>query len=271
MLFLRTLAVLSMLFATAAMAADYPPAIKSLVTNRGVEIVSRFNAPGGLTGYAARADGHAVILYTTADGNYAIAGTMFDAKGNILTDAQIDRYLTGPMLKSAWSKLEKSTWVADGAKNPKRIIYEFTDPNCPFCYLFWLANKPYREEGLQVRHILVGVITPNSLYKAAAILEADDPAAAMTRNERDYNSKGDENDAGGVAPLAHPKPSTLAKIKANTALMKSLGVSGTPGVLYRDADGTVHRIVGMPRPSELGKIYRLPPHPVTDPRLKHYD
>lgn len=260
-----------MLFSATAMAGDYPPAIQGMIDNRGVEIVTRFNAPGGLIGYAARVNGHSVIFYVTADGNYTIAGNMFNAKGDDLTGDQIDRYLTGPMLKSAWSKLEKSTWVADGATNPKRIIYEFTDPNCPYCYLFWLANKPYRKQGLQVRHILVGVITPDSLYKAAAILEADDPAAAMTRNERSYSTKGPENEAGGVAPLAHPKPSTLAKIKANNALMKSLGVRGTPGVFYRDADGTVHVVAGLPRLSELPKMYRMTPQPNTDPRLKRYE
>ena len=257
--------------AGAASAPHYPPAVQKLVDEHGIEIVSQFEAPGGLTGYAARIDGREVILYGVPGGDYVIAGNMFDANGKSLTKGQIEHYLTGPLLKDAWSRLEKATWVAEGSSDPKTIIYEFTDPNCPFCYLFWLANTPYRAHGLQVRHILVGVITPNSTNKAAAILESADPSAAMTANERDYDSSRGENNAGGIAPAKHPRPETLKKIEANNDLMRSLGVEGTPGIFYKSADGKVHRVGGMPTLSELPKMYGLPPEPVTDPRLKRFE
>ena len=128
--------------AGAASAPHYPPAVQKLVDEHGIEIVSQFEAPGGLTGYAARIDGREVILYGVPGGDYVIAGNMFDANGKSLTKGQIEHYLTGPLLKDAWGRLEKATWVAEGSSDPKTIIYEFTDPNCPFCYLFWLANSP---------------------------------------------------------------------------------------------------------------------------------
>ena len=250
--------------------SSYPPVIEQLVKNRGIKIVSEFEAPGGITAYAAQYQGHDLVFYLTPDKQYTIVGHMLDAKGDDLTAQQIDAQITGPALAGAWSKLEKSAWVAEGAKQPKRIIYEFTDPNCPFCHLFWLANQPYLKEGLQVRHVLVGIITPSSKYRAAAILEAADPSAAMTKNERDYNTKGPEDKAGGVAPLSNPKPATLAKLSANKKLMQSLGVTGTPGIFYKDANGKVKRIVGLPPLSKLGTIYGLPPQPVTNPALQRF-
>lgn len=271
---LPALVVLTWMLSAAAGAASaptYPPAVQKLVDQHGIEIVSRFQAPGGLTGYAARIDGREVILYAPARGNYVIVGNMFDANGKNLTKDQVDQYLTGPLLKDAWSRLEKATWVPEGASDPKTIIYEFTDPNCPYCFLFWLANTPYRAHGLQVRHILVGVITPNSLYKAAAILESADPSAAMTANEHDYDSSHGENNAGGIAPAKQPRPETLKKIEANNNLMRSLGVEGTPGILYKSADGKVHRISGMPTLSKLPEMYGLPAQPVTDTRLKRFE
>lgn len=249
---------------------NYPPVIEQLIKARGVKIIDEFQAPGGLTAYGAQYQGHDLVFYLTPDKQYAIVGHMLDAKGEDLTAQQIDTHVTGPTLADAWPKLEKAAWVAEGAKDPKRIIYEFTDPNCPFCHLFWLANQPYLKEGLQIRHILVGIITPTSKDRAAAILESADPSAAMTKNEHDYNTKVPENQAGGVAPLKHPKPATLAKIQANEQLMQDLGVTGTPGIFYQDKSGKVHRIVGLPPLAKLGDIYQLPPQPITDPMLQRY-
>lgn len=250
--------------------SSYPAVIEQLVKNRGIKIVSEFQAPGGMTAYGAQYRGHDLVFYLTPDKQYAIVGHMLDAKGEDLTAQQIDTHITTPTLAGAWAKLEKTAWVAEGAQNPKRIIYEFTDPNCPFCHLFWLANQPYLKEGLQVRHILVGIITPSSKGRAAAILEATDPSAAMTKNERDYNTKGPEDKAGGVAPLNNPKPATLAKLNANEKLMEELGVTGTPGIFYKDANDKVKRIVGLPPLSKLGEIYGLPPQPITDPALQRF-
>jgi thiol:disulfide interchange protein DsbG len=262
---------LLVLAAGTAAAHDYPPVIKHMVKAEDFKVLTRFNAPAGLTGYAGSVHGHHLILYVTADGKHALAGSLFDAQGHNLTVAEADRYITKPLIASAWPKLENATWVAEGAKRPKRIVYEFVDPNCPYCHLFWLANQSYMAHGLQVRHILVGVITKSSMNKAAAILDSQHPRAAFIKNERDYKMQSvPENKAGGIAPEPHPKAKTIEKIHANNVLMHNLGVDGTPGIFYKDAKGRVQRAIGLPPLSKLPDMYRLPKQPIANPILKKY-
>lgn len=233
---------------------DYPPAIQHL-TEQGVEIIGKFPAPGGLTGYAARADGRALILYATPDGKQVIAGTMLDATGRNLTEQHVRDHAPPPDLEAAWTKLERATWIAEGAAKPDRIIYTFTDPNCPYCNSIWRASRPYLDEGVQLRHIMVGIIRPSSLGKAAAILSAASPAEALDRHERAF-------DQGGIPPLAKISDQTRAKLQANGALMEELGLSGTPATYYRDSSGRVRLLVGMPSPEVLAQdIFQLPRQP----------
>jgi thiol:disulfide interchange protein DsbG len=254
------------MLAATATAAVYPPAIQHLA-ERGVHIVKQFKAPGNLTGYAARVGSERVMLYATPDGRHVLVGTLLDATGRNLTAQQFDRYLPKRPL---WQRLAHAAWVAVGAAQPKRMIYVFTDPNCPYCHRFWRATQPYLSAGLQVRHILVGVVAPSSAAKAAAILEASNPAKALRRNERDYNAArlGGENAAGGIAPDPSPRPATRATLAANRRLMETLGFHGTPGIVYRDAQGRVLRYAGLPPLGQLPHLLRLPPQPRINPRLK---
>lgn len=61
-------------------AKDWPAPIKAM-ESQGVEILSSFDAPGGLTGFAAMYQNQPLSLYLTADGAQVIVGPMFDNKG----------------------------------------------------------------------------------------------------------------------------------------------------------------------------------------------
>jgi thiol:disulfide interchange protein DsbG len=237
-----------------ALAADeggYPPAVKALA-DRGLTIESQFEAPGGLTGYAARAGGREVVFYATPDGENVVVGTMIDARGNNLTRSHMAKHMPAPDLSADWAKLEEADWVAVGAEDPERVVYMFTDPNCPYCNSIWKATKPYYDNGLQVRHIMVGILRQSSMAKAAAILGADDPAAALRRHEESYE------DDGGIAPAEDVSGEVEAQLKANNQLMRELGVNGTPAIFYKDGEGTVKSANGMPSLDRLAQIYRFP-------------
>lgn len=237
--------------ALALAAGDYPAPVQRLV-EQGVEIAEKFRAPGGLTGYGARADGRPLVLYVTRDGQHVIVGAMLDAAGRNVSERHVRDHVPPPDLESAWTQLEKAAWIAEGPANPKRIVYVFDDPNCPYCHTLWRASQPYLDKGLQVRHVMVAILGPTSPGKAAAILGADDPVAALGRHGRDY-------DKGGVAPVAKIDPRVRARIDANNALMQALGVRATPAIFYRDTGGRVRSVLGMPQPSTLEKeIFRLP-------------
>ncbi len=231
----------------AAPAENWPAPIKALEA-QGVEVIGRFDAPGGLKGYAAMMQQQPLAIYLTADGKQAIVGTMVDAKGANLSQEPLDRLVSKPMAEKIWGQLEKSTWIIDGSKNAPRVIYAFTDPNCPYCNKFWNDARPWVKAGkVQVRHILVAVLMDTSAGKAAALLSAADPQAALNQHEQQHAS-------GGVKPLSQIPAKIRTQLDANQKLMQQLGSSATPTVFYKDASGNLQKREGAPSGEMLAKV-----------------
>src|SRR5699024_10065809 len=147
-------ALMLALVTSPARAADEKwPAPVAALAHEGLTIEKKFEAPSGLTGYAASFRGKPVAVYLTADGKHVIVGTLLDAQGHDLRAEPLARIVTNPQAEKAWGQLESSHWVRDGNKDAKVIVYEFTDPNCPFCHKFWEAAKPWVASGkVQIRH-----------------------------------------------------------------------------------------------------------------------
>ncbi len=142
-------------------------------------------------------------------------------------------------------QLEASHWIADGKPNAPRVVYTFSDPNCPYCDKFWHAARPWVHSGkVQLRHVIVGVIRPDSANKAASIFAAASPSEALARNELSY-------EAGGIAPAATVPADVRAKLDASEKLMTTLGFQGTPAILFRDDKGIVQRRSGLPTEQDL--------------------
>jgi thiol:disulfide interchange protein DsbG len=234
----------ALLFSLLAMAIgaqgkDLPGPIKSLQA-QGVEVMGTFAAPDGLTGYAGVIDQKPLSIYLTADGKKAIIGTMIDEKGNNLSEEPLDNLVRKPMTVKIWKQLEKSTWIADGRNNAPRVIYVFTDPNCPYCNKFWKDARPWVKAGkAQLRHIVVAILTPTSAGKAAALLSAKNPEVALTLHEQQHAD-------GGIKPLAQISAKIRAQLDANQNLMQQLGASATPTILYKDDRGNLQTLQGAP-------------------------
>lgn len=251
------------LFTASAVAEDYPAAVKSLLKQPGIEVLDNFQAPGGMTAYIVSVRGKPNVIYLTPDKKYAFIGIMVNEDGENLTAGQMEEHLPKPDYAAIWQRFEKAAWVAEGAKDPKSVVYVFADPYCPYCHAFWKASQPYLAAGLQLRWVFVSYLKPDGEAKIASILEAKDPAAALTRHESSF-------DKGGIAPLEKPKPKTLEAIRANGQLMRDLGINGTPALVYRDADGTVHLASGMPKLGALPTIFNLPEQTIDDPGLARF-
>lgn len=235
--------------ATTAAAKSLPEPVQALA-DRGIKIVKKFDAPGELTGYAAQAGPRWLAIYVMPGGEHAIVGTLLDAQGNALTKQVLDkikrehRAANGPI----WPRLEDSYWIADGSKNAERVVYVFTDPNCPFCHAFWKRSRPWVKSGkVQLRHIMVGIIKQSSPGKAATIMSAENSSEVLTRNQKNY-------ERGGVEPMDSVPGDIRSKLQSNLMLMRQLGIRGTPGIIYRDDQGKVQIVQGVPARKKMDDI-----------------
>ncbi|MGC9237869.1 MAG: thioredoxin fold domain-containing protein [Thiomonas sp.] len=151
------------------------------------------------------------------------------------------------------TSIGKAHWVQEGAG--PRIVYIFFDPNCPYSHKLYLATRAeVGKSGLALRWIPVGQLEASSPGKAAAILAAPDPLAAFHQNEDDWNF-GD-SPAGGIRPLSQPTAKVAQQLQTNAALMHQAGLQTFPVMLYRDASGRAHLIVGLLPGDTLATVLR---------------
>ena len=100
--------------------------------------------------------------------------------------------------KNFWQALTHTQYIQEGIKGP--LVYLFMDPNCPYCHELyaWLQN-PVAAKKIRLRIVVVGFLAPSSKAKAAAILGAGDPLAALQKNEAGFAIR-DGKPEGGIAP-----------------------------------------------------------------------
>jgi thiol:disulfide interchange protein DsbG len=196
-----------------------------------------------------------MALYLTPDGKHVIAGTLFDATGADLTSAALHKAVAKPMAEGPWRQLEASHWIADG-RSGARTVYVFTDPNCPYCNKLWSDARPWVHAGkVQLRHVIVGILTPTSAGKAAALLASKDPVALLAAYEGENAPDAGRALASGrprplgdgvLKPLASIAPAQQAQLARNEQLMASLGLQATPAIAWRDEKGALQVRQGLP-------------------------
>lgn len=246
------LKAVSPLFLLPSMAlAVYPDAVQVLI-DEGLNVETSFEAPGGLKGFVGRRNGHPVSLYLMPDGEHVVIGKMVDGFGQDLSADHIRNWLPKPDLSGAWQKLADAAWVSEGPGDARRIVYVFSDANCGYCVAFRKKAQPYLERGIELRHIMVGIIQPSSLAKAASVLGAEDPVGKLDFHDSQFPRDWLESDENVPRDLRE-------RVQSNNRLMESLSVAVTPSVLYKDPGGEIHKIVGLPDDSALSEaVFRAP-------------
>jgi len=145
-------------------------------------------------------------------------------------------------------RLERATWVRDVHTNPNaRAVYVFADPECGYCNRLWKSIGASTTHGAEVRYLLVGVITPNSIPKAAAILQSANPSEALAKHESGFAN-------GGITPASTISDATSEELTINASLMDALGIQATPAIVYEDGKGDAHVFYGLPSADELQQI-----------------
>lgn len=168
-----------------------------------------------------------------------------------------------PTSDGIWGRLAQAKWLADGQAKAPRTVYVFTDPNCPFCNKFWSDARPWVDSGkVQLRHVIVGILTPTSPGKAAAILADKNPALALDAYERGHAAETLKAmatgrlrplDDAGMKPLANIPAAVQIQLDGNEKLMADLGLRATPAVVWKDDSGATQMLMGIPD-SALAKV-----------------
>lgn len=135
---------------------------------------------------------------------------------------------------AALTALPRAAWLAQGKGT--RIVYVFFDPNSRYCMRLYRALQPLiAPERLQVRWVPVAIMDPTSLGRAGAILEADDPVAALRANEDNYDARARR---GGLAQVP-PSLRTTSLLRMNERLLERAAAPRVPTLIFRADNGRV--------------------------------
>ncbi len=151
----------------------------------------------------------------------------------------------------AWAQLRKSPAVRQGASRGPVAIQIVFDPDEPFCHALWVKMQAVNPGPVVIRWVPVALVRPSTLGKAAAIVTAPDPSAALAYDERHFNVRLWE---GGIRPLAHVAPTLRQTIIGNTRLIVRL-TSLIPFMIYRE-NGRMHILAGAAKRTRLAALLR---------------
>lgn len=133
-----------------------------------------------------------------------------------------------------------------------RLLYVFFDPNCPYCHQLYLKLRPLvAQDGLQVRWVVLGMLTASSLPKAAAILQAPDRWKAFETNENDYDFAANGQPGGGILPAARIEPATRRLLERNLRIYRDHRLFGVPITVWKTRAGEAGMLVGVPSDEQL--------------------
>jgi len=163
----------------------------------------------------------------------------------------------------SWDELSHTQWIADGRDDAPRKVYVFMDANCKYCVKFWSDARPWVDSGkVQLRHIMVAVIAPTSAGKAATLMLAPDPAGRLAAYERAHAFGVARAMSGGprhaledpnLPPTASIPVDIYQALEAHEVLLRSLGLQGTPGIVFRGLDGRLQTRPGL-SPDDMARV-----------------
>lgn len=232
---LLSMALLVALPASGATLAVPPPLLYQQIEKVDGSVVQSFPAPDGLTGWVVKIQGRYGVVYTTASGDYILSGALIDKDGQNLSADYLDKYAPKPDAAALATALASDPWLVDEGSPSAPLIYVYLDSNCSYCNKLWTEIRPYVESGkVHVRWVLLSFLKTTSKGRGAAILAANNRAAALAQNETRFNHQEEE---GGIPELS-PVPIEIgAALETHTKQMNDAGDVGTPMLVIHRKDG----------------------------------
>ena len=114
----------------------------------------------------------------------------------------------------------------DVTTNDDGVMYVFVEPHCTYCKRLERNLEPYIEKGLNVRYIPLSWMSPNTPDIIATIAKSSDQVDAMSRAFKSQLKITETADQ-----------EIMAGLNKNSIIMRSVGLTGTPGVVYKNQAG----------------------------------
>ncbi len=243
------------IFATTSTETPALKLVNKVINNQG-HVIQSFTAVDGLTGFVIQSNqggGSSGILYADPKGQYLFAGSIINAKGQDLTQQYTNQYINSKIAGPAYAQALGLNYFSSGSDNAPHKAIIIIDPNCIFCHNLYQQVQPLIDAGqLQVRWLPVAFRDPSSPGKAAAMLNGGSDAASdklLAENEANFNS---QTESGSLTPLQPDSKNaaltaTFGKVAQNTQFFSQSGFNGTPTILYKEKNGKVSMVPGLPQ------------------------
>lgn len=154
------------------------------------------------------------VLYTDAEVNYVLQGSLIDAKSRVdLTAARLEE-----LSRVEFSSLPLELAVKQVKGDGSRRIAVFEDPNCGYCKR--LHQTLQSVDNVTVYTFLFPILSPDSTVKARNIWCAEDRAATWK--------------AWMLEGKTPPDLTCETPIETTLALGRKLQVQGTPAIFFAD-------------------------------------
>ena len=215
---IRTFLVLALLAAGAAQAneAAIRKALAPKLGGAKIEGVQPGPMPG-LWEVRIRGRSGVQLLYTDAAGTYLIDGNVYDLKNDRnLTDERL-RVLNAVKFESL--PLQQAVKVQRG--DGRRVVAMFSDPYCPYCQRFEKTLQQVND--ITVYVFMYPVIRPQNADHSKAVWCSAD-------RQKAWLDLALEHKPPSVAPTCENP------VDKNLELGQSLGVSGTPTIIFANGE-----------------------------------
>lgn len=221
-----------------------PASVETMTHSWGFKVLKSFptQAPG-IQGYVVKnKQGKMGVLYGYK--GFVIAGGLYNPKGHDLTKDYNKTELPEPDFKSVADKLQKDPLLITEGSGKAPQVYVFADPNCIFCHKFWEETRDWVKQGkIQIHWVMVGFLKPSSAGRAARIMSMHKRSTAVDLDEAKFNVSQEE----GAVKTLEPIPANIqTDLDEHSSMMKQLGFSGTPAVVFRGLDGKWTGSAGLP-------------------------
>lgn len=179
-------------------------------------------------------------VYTTADGQYLLAGSLFRLDDKRLVDVREEKLVPLRAKTLAAIPTAESINFVPGTGEAKAVIHVFTDVDCGFCQKMHAHMAEYNAMGIEVRYLAFPRAGVNSISAKKLVNAwcADDRNDAINKL---------------LTRQSLPDKTCANTVASDYVLGQQLGVTGTPAVFK--ADGTL--IGGYLTPQQLAQQLSL--------------